>query len=59
MIDDGDFVTGEGSEATADLVTPYVAEVSRQFQFPAPHPSGVRRRQRHRRSGDAPHHSRT
>ena len=33
MIDTGDLDTGEGSETTADVVTPYVAEVSAQFHF--------------------------
>ena len=34
MIDTGDLDTGDGSETTADVVTPYVAEVSAQFHFP-------------------------
>ncbi len=34
MIDAGDLMSGEGTETTADAVTPYVAEVSAQFQFP-------------------------
>jgi phosphomannomutase/phosphoglucomutase len=34
LIDQGDFETGEGTERAADLVTPYVAEVSAQFHFP-------------------------
>ncbi len=34
MIDTGDLMSGEGTETTADVVTPYVAEVSAQFQFP-------------------------
>jgi phosphomannomutase / phosphoglucomutase len=34
MIDSGDLATGEGTESTADVVTPYVAEVSAQFLFP-------------------------
>src|SRR3954454_4809675 len=34
MIDEGDLLAGEGSESTADVVTPYVAEVSAQFHFP-------------------------
>ncbi len=34
MIDAGDLMSGEGTETTADVVTPYVAEVSAQFQFP-------------------------
>jgi phosphomannomutase/phosphoglucomutase len=33
MIETGDLDTGEGSETTADVVTPYVAEVSAQFHF--------------------------
>jgi phosphomannomutase/phosphoglucomutase len=33
MIDTGDLDTGDGSETTADVVTPYVAEVSAQFHF--------------------------
>jgi phosphomannomutase/phosphoglucomutase len=33
IIDDGDFETGAGVEHSADLVTPYVAEISSQFQF--------------------------
>jgi phosphomannomutase/phosphoglucomutase len=33
MIDTGDLDTGEGSETTADVVTPYVREVSAQFHF--------------------------
>ncbi len=33
MIDSGDLASGEGSETTADVVTPYVAEVSAQFHF--------------------------
>jgi phosphomannomutase/phosphoglucomutase len=33
MIDTGDLDTGDGSETTADMVTPYVAEVSAQFHF--------------------------
>jgi phosphomannomutase/phosphoglucomutase len=33
MIDSGDLLTGDGTESTADVVTPYVAEVSAQFQF--------------------------
>jgi phosphomannomutase/phosphoglucomutase len=33
MIDTGDLDTGEGSDTTADVVTPYVAEVSAQFHF--------------------------
>jgi phosphomannomutase/phosphoglucomutase len=34
MIDTGDLDTGDGSETTADVVTPYVREVSAQFHFP-------------------------
>ena len=34
MIDAGDLASGEGTETTADVVTPYVAEVSAQFHFP-------------------------
>jgi phosphomannomutase/phosphoglucomutase len=34
MIDSGDLASGEGTESTADVVTPYVAEVSAQFLFP-------------------------
>jgi phosphomannomutase/phosphoglucomutase len=34
MIDSGDLAAGEGTESTADVVTPYVAEVSAQFLFP-------------------------
>ena len=55
MIETGDLERGEGSETTADVVTPYVDEVAAQFQFPAAHPRGGRCRQRHRRAGDAPH----
>ena len=33
MIDTGDLDAGDGSETTADVVTPYVAEVSAQFHF--------------------------
>jgi phosphomannomutase/phosphoglucomutase len=33
MIETGDLASGEGSETTADVVTPYVAEVSAQFHF--------------------------
>ena len=33
MTETGDLDAGEGSETTADVVTPYVAEVSAQFQF--------------------------
>jgi phosphomannomutase/phosphoglucomutase len=34
MIDTGDLATGEGAQTTADVVTPYVREVSAQFHFP-------------------------
>jgi phosphomannomutase/phosphoglucomutase len=34
MIEAGDLGSGEGSETTADVVTPYVREVSAQFHFP-------------------------
>jgi len=34
MIDTGDLASGAGTETTADVVTPYVAEVSAQFHFP-------------------------
>ena len=34
MIDSGDLIAGDGTESTADVVTPYVAEVSAQFHFP-------------------------
>ena len=34
MIETGDLATGDGTETTADVVTPYVAEVSAQFHFP-------------------------
>jgi phosphomannomutase/phosphoglucomutase len=33
MIETGDLDTGEGSETTADVVTPYVREVAAQFHF--------------------------
>src|SRR5690348_5386610 len=33
MIERRDFVTGAGSEKSADIVTPYVDEISAQFQF--------------------------
>jgi phosphomannomutase/phosphoglucomutase len=33
MIDTGDLESGEGSETTADVVTPYAVEVSAQFHF--------------------------
>ena len=33
LIDAGDFESGEGTETTADLVTPYVEEVAAQFHF--------------------------
>jgi phosphomannomutase/phosphoglucomutase len=34
MIETGDLATGEGTERTADLVTPYVVEVAAQFRYP-------------------------
>ena len=34
MIETGDLATGDGAETKADVVTPYVAEVSAQFHFP-------------------------
>jgi phosphomannomutase/phosphoglucomutase len=34
MIDEGDLASGEGTETTADVVTPYVREVAAQFHFP-------------------------
>jgi len=34
MIETGDLARGAGSSTTADVVTPYVAEVSAQFRFP-------------------------
>jgi phosphomannomutase/phosphoglucomutase len=34
MVDSGDLAAGQGTESTADVVTPYVAEVSAQFHFP-------------------------
>jgi phosphomannomutase / phosphoglucomutase len=33
IIERGDFASGQGSEQAADVVTPYVAEVSSQFHF--------------------------
>ncbi len=33
LIETGDLATGEGSESSADLVTPYVKEVAAQFDF--------------------------
>lgn len=33
MIEKSDFLTAEGSETTADVVTPYVNEISSQFKF--------------------------
>jgi phosphomannomutase/phosphoglucomutase len=33
MIETGDLATGEGSEGSADLVTPYVQEVAAQFDY--------------------------
>ncbi|MEI9972772.1 MAG: hypothetical protein WDO73_12340 [Ignavibacteriota bacterium] len=34
MIETGDLARGEGSQQTADVVTPYVDEISAQFHFP-------------------------
>jgi phosphomannomutase / phosphoglucomutase len=34
MIEAGDLATGQGSEQSADLVTPYVDEVAAQFHYP-------------------------
>jgi phosphomannomutase/phosphoglucomutase len=34
MVASGDLAAGQGTESTADVVTPYVAEVSAQFHFP-------------------------
>jgi phosphomannomutase/phosphoglucomutase len=34
MIETGDLESGDGTETTADVVTPYVREVSAQFHFP-------------------------
>lgn len=34
MIMAGDFLTGEGSYTTADVITPYVKEIASQFQYP-------------------------
>jgi phosphomannomutase/phosphoglucomutase len=34
MIETGDLARGEGSQGTADAVTPYVEEISSQFHFP-------------------------
>jgi phosphomannomutase/phosphoglucomutase len=34
MIDKRDFLTGAGAEKTCDVITPYVEEICRQFQFP-------------------------
>jgi phosphomannomutase/phosphoglucomutase len=34
MLETGDLAQGQGSELTADLVTPYVDEISSQFHFP-------------------------
>jgi phosphomannomutase/phosphoglucomutase len=36
IIDTGDFASGNGTDTTADVVTPYVAEVSAQFRFERP-----------------------
>jgi phosphomannomutase / phosphoglucomutase len=33
MIDTGDLRTGEGTETSADMITPYVDEISSQFNF--------------------------
>jgi phosphomannomutase / phosphoglucomutase len=33
MIETGDFASGDGTETAAEVVTPYVAEVSAQFHF--------------------------
>jgi len=34
MIETGDLARGEGSQQTADMVTPYVEEIASQFHFP-------------------------
>jgi phosphomannomutase/phosphoglucomutase len=34
IVESGDLARGAGSETTADVVTPYVAEVASQFHFP-------------------------
>jgi phosphomannomutase/phosphoglucomutase len=34
LIETGDLARGEGSQRTADVVTPYVEEISSQFHFP-------------------------
>ena len=34
IMESGDLMRGEGSETTADCVTPYVSEIASQFQFP-------------------------
>jgi len=34
MIETGDLALGEGSQRTADCVTPYIEEISSQFHFP-------------------------
>src|SRR5579863_1529314 len=34
MIETGDLDRGEGSQRTADVVTPYIQEISTQFHFP-------------------------
>ncbi len=34
MMESGDLSSGQGSETTADCVTPYVAEIASQFKFP-------------------------
>src|SRR5204863_9929499 len=33
MIEDHDFISAPGSERTADMITPYVDEISAQFNF--------------------------
>ena len=55
MIETGDLASGEGSETTADVVTPYVAEVVGAVPFPAADSRGLRCGQWHRGAGDAPH----
>jgi len=34
LVESGELATGDGSEHTADLMTPYVDEISSQFSFP-------------------------
>jgi phosphomannomutase/phosphoglucomutase len=34
LMESGDLAQGEGTESTADMVTPYVQEVAAQFRFP-------------------------